>query len=68
MGHKIKIALADDELLFRQGLKSILENEETHQKFRKAAFEHAKTFDIGNILPIYESYYKEIIEKVKSKG
>jgi len=28
MGHKIKIALADDELLFRQGLKSILENEE----------------------------------------
>ncbi len=44
---------------------SILENEETHQKFRKAAFEHAKTFDIDNILPVYEEYYEEIIEKVK---
>ncbi|MFT4532740.1 MAG: N-acetyl-alpha-D-glucosaminyl L-malate synthase BshA [Saprospiraceae bacterium] len=44
---------------------SILENEETHQKFRKAAFEHAKTFDIANILPVYEEYYHEIIEKVK---
>jgi len=44
---------------------SILENEETHQKFREAAFEHAKTFDITNILPVYEDYYNEIIEKVK---
>jgi len=43
---------------------TILENPETHQKFRKAAFEHAKTFDIENILPVYEEYYKEIIQKV----
>jgi len=46
---------------------SILENPETHQKFRKAAFEHAKTFDIENILPVYEDYYKEIIQKVNGK-
>jgi len=45
---------------------SILEDSDTHQKFRQAAFEHAKTFDIENILPIYEQYYKEIVEKVKS--
>ncbi len=46
---------------------SILENPETHQKFRTAAFEHAKTFDIENILPVYEDYYKEIIQKVNGK-
>ena len=46
---------------------SILSNEETHQKFRTAAFEHAKTFDIENILPVYEEYYREIIQKVNGK-
>jgi N-acetyl-alpha-D-glucosaminyl L-malate synthase BshA len=46
---------------------SILMDPETHQKFRKAAFEHAKTFDIKNILPVYEEYYKEIIQKVNGK-
>ncbi|MEM9545173.1 MAG: N-acetyl-alpha-D-glucosaminyl L-malate synthase BshA [Bacteroidota bacterium] len=46
---------------------SILQNPETHQKFRNAAFEHAKTFDIANILPVYEDYYKEIIQKVNGK-
>ena len=46
---------------------SILEDPETHQKFRCAAFEHAKTFDIENILPVYEDYYKEIIQKVNGK-
>ena len=40
---------------------------EKHQKFRTAAFEHAKTFDIENILPVYEDYYKEIIQKVNGK-
>ena len=45
----------------------ILENPETHQKFRCAAFEHAKTFDIENVLPVYEDYYEEIIEKVKGE-
>jgi len=45
----------------------ILSDEETHQKFRTAAFEHAKTFDIANILPTYESFYQEVIDKVKSR-
>ncbi len=47
---------------------SILSDEATHQKFRKAAFKHAKTFDIDNILPTYMAYYEEIIEKVKKSG
>lgn len=46
---------------------AILEDPEKHQKFRKAAFEHAKTFDIANILPVYEEYYQEIIQKVNEK-
>jgi len=46
----------------------ILSDEETHQKFRTAAFEHAKTFDIANILPTYESFYREIIEKVQAQS
>ena len=46
---------------------TILGDNELHQKFRTAAFEHAKTFDIENILPVYEDYYKEIIQKVKGK-
>ena len=45
----------------------ILEDPEKHQKFRDAAFQHAKTFDIENILPVYEDYYKEVIEKVTGK-
>mgnify|MGYP000418357827 CR=1 FL=1 len=45
----------------------IIEDEATHQKFRDAAFKHAKTFDIANILPVYEEYYKEIIQKVMGK-
>ena len=46
---------------------SILEDPDIHQKFRNTAFEHAKTFDIKNILPVYEDYYKEIIKKVNGK-
>jgi N-acetyl-alpha-D-glucosaminyl L-malate synthase BshA len=46
---------------------AILKDQETHQKFRKAAFEHAQTFDIKNILPVYEDYYEEIIQQVKDE-
>lgn len=33
--------------------------------FKDAAFARAKEFDITRILPLYESYYEEVIEKVK---
>ncbi len=43
----------------------ILSNPDLHQKLSKAAYEHAKTFDIKKILPYYLAYYKEIIQKFK---
>jgi len=44
----------------------ILENPEIHERFRMQAYEQAKRFDIQNILPVYEEYYREIIAQVKS--
>lgn len=43
----------------------ILSNEEIHEKFKEAAYEHAKQFSIDDILPQYEAYYEEVIEKMK---
>jgi len=43
----------------------LLKNPELHEIFRQNAYQHAKKFDIQNILPAYEAYYKEIIEKNK---
>jgi len=40
----------------------LLENEESLAIFRKNAFMQAKRFDISEILPQYENYYKEVIE------
>lgn len=40
----------------------ILSSEEIHQRFRKNALAQAKTFDIHNILPIYEEYYQQVID------
>jgi N-acetyl-alpha-D-glucosaminyl L-malate synthase BshA len=45
----------------------LLEDEETLASFRKNAFAQAKRFDIHEILPIYEQYYLEIIEKSNAK-
>ncbi len=43
----------------------ILENEERHAQFSLNALQHAKKFNIDNIIPVYEDYYREVIEKVK---
>ena len=40
---------------------SILENDEKLQNFRKEAAQHALTFDINNIIPIYEKLYDEVL-------
>lgn len=40
----------------------ILSSDEIHQTFRKNALAQAQTFDIHNILPIYEEYYQEVID------
>ncbi len=41
----------------------LLGNAEMLQEFRKNAFEQAQKFDIDNILPQYEAYYEEVMER-----
>lgn len=53
--------VGDVEDMAANALK-ILSTDETHQTFRKNALAQAKTFDIHNILPIYEDYYQEVID------
>ncbi len=44
----------------------ILEDEHRLQQFKENALAHAKTFDIKFIMPIYEKYYEEVIEKSRA--
>jgi N-acetyl-alpha-D-glucosaminyl L-malate synthase BshA len=53
--------IGDVEDMAANALK-ILSTDEIHQTFRKNALAQAKTFDIHNILPIYEDYYQEVID------
>ncbi|WP_259065470.1 N-acetyl-alpha-D-glucosaminyl L-malate synthase BshA [Mucilaginibacter sp. X4EP1] len=46
----------------------ILEDEARLQQFKENALARAKEFDLANILPIYESYYIEVIERCKEKA
>ncbi len=41
----------------------LLQNPELHASFRENAYEQARKFDIDQILPLYESYYKEILAR-----
>src|SRR5690606_4264806 len=43
----------------------ILEDCDRIQVFKDAAFARAREFDISQILPLYESYYEEVIDRVK---
>ena len=44
----------------------LLSNEDKLQQFRKNALEQARRFDIEAILPMYENFYEQTIEKVKT--
>jgi len=44
----------------------ILDDEERLQSFKENALARAKEFDLSIILPKYESYYQEVIEKSKA--
>jgi N-acetyl-alpha-D-glucosaminyl L-malate synthase BshA len=46
----------------------ILGDEDRLKQFKKSAFAQAKKFDIKNILPIYEDYYKLVLEGSKRKA
>lgn len=48
----------------QKGIK-ILQDEVTLQKFKKAAHDRARDFDLNKILPHYEEYYKNLIKKHK---
>lgn len=45
----------------------LLSNEPLLQKFRKNSLQQAQKFDIKTILPQYEAYYLEIIERVQER-
>ncbi len=45
----------------------ILEDEERLAQFKENALARAKEFELSNILPEYENYYKEVIEKSKQE-
>jgi len=45
----------------------ILEDEDRLAQFKENALARAKEFDLANILPLYEDYYVEVIEKSKSR-
>ena len=45
----------------------ILEDEDRLNQFKENALARAKQFELSNILPEYENYYKEIIEKSKQE-
>src|SRR6201986_3445401 len=45
----------------------ILEDEARLQTFKDNALARAKEFDLAKILPLYESYYVEVIERKKDK-
>lgn len=54
--------IGDVEDMGANALK-ILSDEATHQRFRHNALLQAQTFQLDNILPIYEDYYKEVMMK-----
>jgi L-malate glycosyltransferase len=41
----------------------LLQDEEMLQKFKQNAFEQAQSFDISNIVPVYEELYNKVINK-----
>jgi len=55
-------AVGDVETMSQHAI-SILEDEERLLKFKGAAAEHAHTFDIHNIIPIYEKLYDDVLHK-----
>ena len=54
--------IGDVESMARNAVQ-ILGDEKTLQNFRRNALARAKEFDIGSILPQYESYYEEVVER-----
>jgi len=41
----------------------ILEDADRLEEFKEAALNHAKKFQLSNIMPLYEQYYHEVIDQ-----
>jgi len=41
-------------------------DDQNHKQFKKNALERVQLFDLKNVLPLYENFYKEIIEKCRA--
>jgi len=46
----------------------ILEDDERLATFKENALARAKKFDLANILPVYENYYAEVLDRLKEKA
>lgn len=55
--------IGDTEDMAKNAIQ-ILHDDAILKQFRKNALEHAKTYDINNIVPQYEKFYQEVLEKV----
>lgn len=56
--------VGDVEDMAANALK-LLTNEKLHQQFKDHAYAQAKRFELHKIMPIYEDYYREVVERVK---
>jgi N-acetyl-alpha-D-glucosaminyl L-malate synthase BshA len=54
--------VGDVETMSNQAL-DILRNDDRLQQFKEGAAQHANTFDIHNIIPIYEKLYDKVLSK-----
>ncbi len=57
--------VGDVDDMAKNALAILLDDEKLTQ-FKQNALEQARKFDLANILPAYEAYYQEILEKSKS--
>jgi N-acetyl-alpha-D-glucosaminyl L-malate synthase BshA len=54
--------VGDVDNMSRQAI-DILQDDETLDRFKAQAAEHAKKFDINNIVPLYEQLYQRMLQK-----
>ena len=62
-GHTGYLSKVGDVNKMSSDLSNLLSNRKLLNKIKLNAFEHAKSFDLPNILPIYESIYFKLCQK-----
>ncbi|MCB9241633.1 MAG: N-acetyl-alpha-D-glucosaminyl L-malate synthase BshA [Flavobacteriales bacterium] len=58
-------AVGDIQSMAKYGIE-ILESDEQLNQFKQAALEHAMTFDINTVGPLYMTYYEQILQSVNA--